>query len=100
MKNPFERRDNTVLVASVVVGSVAVGAAAYFLLTEAGAAVRERLITQFGRVRDLFGSTADEVAAPEVDYIHKRKKLPKTDREALLKHEILTAPDHNEVTEE
>ena len=101
MKNPFERRDNTVLVASVVVGSVAVGAATYWLLTEAGTKVRERLTTQFNSLRSRFSSNnqQDEVQ-PEITYIHKRKKTPKTDREALLHHEILTEPDNNEMTEE
>ena len=97
MKNPFERRDNTVLVASVVVGSVAVGAAAYFLLSEAGTSVRERLSNQFSRVCNLFGGT-QEAAYPQASYVHKRKKAPKTDRDAL--HEIVNAPDNNEVTEE
>jgi hypothetical protein len=102
MKNPFERRDNTVLVASVVVGSVAVGAATYFLLTEAGSKIRERFTNQFNSLRTRFagGGDIEQHAHPEAAYIHKRKKSPKTDREALLKHEVINAPDNNEVAEE
>jgi hypothetical protein len=101
MKNPFEKRDNTVLVASVVVGSVAVGAATYFLLTEAGIKIRERFSNQFNSLRTRFaGGDIEQHAHPEAAYTHKRKKSPKTNREALLKHEVLNAPDNNEVAEE
>ncbi|QKJ30326.1 hypothetical protein HQ865_11345 [Mucilaginibacter mali] len=101
MKNPFERRDNTVLIASLALGTVAVGAATYFVLSEKGAALRQRVTDQFSRVRNLFGgSTLEEHTEPTLEYARKKAKKPKTDREALLHHEILhDNPDNNEVVE-
>lgn len=40
MKNPFEKQNNTGLIAAILLGSVAAAAAAYLFMTEDGADVR------------------------------------------------------------
>jgi len=51
MKNPFVKQDHTFLIASIAVGSLAAGAAAYLFLTESGAETREKL---FGKIKEGF----------------------------------------------
>lgn len=100
MKNPFEKKDNTVLVASLALGTAAVGAATYFILSEKGAALRQKVTDQFSRVRNLFNKAdIEEHAEPAPVYVRKKAKAPKTDREALQHDEILHHPDNNEVVE-
>ncbi|TSJ36344.1 hypothetical protein FO440_22835 [Mucilaginibacter corticis] len=46
MKNPLEKNDHKILIAGVIIGAVAAGAAAYLLLTEDGAELRKQLSAQ------------------------------------------------------
>lgn len=92
MKNPFEKKDNTVLIASIVIGAVAAAGVTYLLLTETGATVRDQLAKQVDRLRNLITGAEEQREEPVVDYVNKRPKAPKTDREALLKHEIIAEP--------
>ncbi|MEO3407590.1 YtxH domain-containing protein [Mucilaginibacter sp. CAU 1740] len=91
MKNPFEKNDHKVLIAGIVIGSLAAGAAAYLFLTETGKEVRGQLSGHFNRLRDTFlghepeAATADETPS----YLQHKNKAPKTDREALKNNEIL-----------
>lgn len=92
MKNPFEKNDHKVLIAGIVIGSLAAGAAAYLFLTETGKEVRGQLSGHFNRLRNTFlgnesESNEDQEEAPA--YLQHKTKAPKTDREALKKHEIL-----------
>jgi gas vesicle protein len=96
MKNPFEKNDHKVLIAGIVIGSIAAGAAAYLFLTDTGTTVRQQLSGHFNRIRNAFiGVEPEPVADHSMDYLQPKMKKPKTDREALLKHEILSA-DHGE----
>ena len=101
MKNPFEKRDHTALIASVAIGSIAAGAATWLFTTERGAIVREQLAVQFEKLSNLFKSTSlEEVVEEHIpQYTHKRPKAPKTDREALLHNEILHEPEAGAATE-
>ncbi|GAB3917744.1 YtxH domain-containing protein [Mucilaginibacter boryungensis] len=92
MKNLFKQKNNNVLITSIVIGSVAAAAVTYLLLTESGATVRDQLAKQVDRLRDLITGAEKEPEETAVDYMHKKPKAPKTDREALLKHEIIGAP--------
>jgi hypothetical protein len=99
MKNPFEKNDHKVLIAGVIIGSVAAGAAAYLFLTRSGAAVREEIVGHFNRVLAAFSGSDDQSAEDHAkDYLQHPVKKPKTDREALLKHEILGGehPEHGQ----
>jgi gas vesicle protein len=91
MKNPFEKNDHKVLIAGIVIGSLAAGAAAYLLLTETGSEVRRQLRGHLGRLRDTFvGAQAeDETTDATPPYLQHKGKAPKTDREKLKKHEII-----------
>jgi hypothetical protein len=102
MKNPFEKNDHKVLIAGIIVGSAVAGAVAYLFLTETGANVRKELTGHVNRIRDaVMGIEKKPEPAPEPEYIHHEKpKAPKTDREALKKHEIIGAPEHGEPGEE
>lgn len=93
MKNPFEKNDHKILIAGAVVGSIAAGAAAYLFLTETGSQVRQQLAGHFGRMRDAFmGGRAEEPQSEPQAYLQHKDKAPKTDREKLLKHEVLHDP--------
>lgn len=96
MRNPFEKRDNSVLIASIVIGSVAAAGVTYLFLTETGAGLRDRLATQVDRLRNLITGTEEEHGEHVVDYIHKHPKAPKSDREAILKHGVITDHPHEE----
>jgi len=87
MKNPFKKKDNTLLIAGIAIGAAA-ASLAYLFLTESGSAVRQQFAGLFGRERD----ELDEEQDPQA-YMHHPGKAPKTDREALLKHEILHNTD-------
>ena len=101
MKNPFEKNDHKVLIAGIIIGSVAAGAAAYLFLTETGTSVRGQLAGHFNRMRDAFLGNEPEPVAEDhsTDYLKHKTKAPKTDREKLLKHEILS-PEGGETHQE
>lgn len=96
MKNPFEKNDHKVLIAGIVIGSVAAGAAAYLFLTETGASVRQQLAGHFNRMRNAFIGDGPEPATETPGYLQHKTKKPKTDREALLKHEIIDSEHQDE----
>ncbi|MFD0750537.1 hypothetical protein ACFQZS_10310 [Mucilaginibacter calamicampi] len=83
MKNPFKKKSNTLLIAGIAIGAAA-ASLAYLFLTESGTAVRQQLAGYFDRDVD----ESDEDEDPQ-DYLHHTAKAPKTDREALLRHEVL-----------
>lgn len=90
MKNPFEKDNHTALIAGVIIGSALAGTATYLFLTETGASVRDRLTGHLHRLRDqITGTRSEPVDNHHTDYMHHKQKAPKTDREKLLKHEIL-----------
>ncbi len=90
MKNPFKKSDHRALVGGIIVGSALVGTALYLLLTETGASVRGQIAGHFKRLKDSYSGHEPETASEHTkDYLQHKKKAPKTDREKLLKHEIL-----------
>jgi len=90
MKNPFKKKDNTLLIAGIAIGAAA-ASLAYLFLTESGTAVRQQLAGYFGK-----DGNEDENEDPQA-YLHHPAKAPKTDREALLKHEVLHNTDNGNV---
>lgn len=87
MKNPFKKKNNTLLIAGIAIGAAA-ASLAYLFLTESGTAVRQQLAGYFGK-----DETDDNDDEDPQAYMHHPGKAPKTDREALLKHEILHNTD-------
>lgn len=85
MKNPFARHDNTALIASLAVGSVAAGAAAYLFMTERGSNMRHQLMERFGFMRSEPVSDNNPT-----DYMKKPHKQPKTNRDELAHHNTIT----------
>jgi len=79
MKIPFVKHDNTMLIASVAIGSVAAGAAAYLFMTEKGKTMRQSLMERFG-----FMSSEPVQEDQHTDYMKKPRKQPKTDRDELI----------------
>lgn len=94
MKNPFQKDDNKLLIAGITVGSLAAGATAYLLMTERGKQIRTQLADKFGHMyTNFFGNRNSEAHTEETPaYMQHKGKAPKTDREKLLKHEILHEP--------
>ena len=88
------------MIAGIVIGAVAAGAAAYLLLTEKGAELRSEIGAQLdkllGREPTLSADTHEDPQA----YLHHKSKAPKTDRDALKKHDILHEGGHEEHPEE
>ncbi len=84
MKNPFKKKSNTLLIAGIAIGAAA-ASLAYLFLTESGIAVRQQIAGYFGKSDD---ADEDEEEDPQA-YLHHPAKAPKTDREALLKNEVL-----------
>jgi len=89
MKNPFKKKSNTLLIAGIAIGAAA-ASLAYLFLTESGTAVRQQLAGYFGQEEE----ESDEEQDPQA-YMHHPGKAPKTDREALLKHELLHNTDED-----
>lgn len=96
MKNPFEKKDNTALVAGIAIGAVAAGAAAYLILTEKGSGIRKRIADEVGNLVNKFLGGAEEAdEQPGYDFRQQHTaKTPKTDRAALVKDEVLSHPQH------
>jgi hypothetical protein len=91
MKNPFIKEEHNGLIAGLIIGSVAAATVSYLMLTGKGAVIRKDLSDAFGRIQDtIFGSQQQEEQEEDhsKDYLQKPHKAPKTDREALLKHQI------------
>lgn len=101
MNNPFEKKDNTALIISVAIGSIAAGAVTWLFMTERGSVVRDQISAQLDKLSDLFKTKAvEEVEEEHVpNYAHRKPKAPKTDREALLRNEILHEPSAGAATE-
>ncbi|MGY3214989.1 hypothetical protein [Mucilaginibacter sp. HD30] len=91
MKNPFKKKDNTLLIAGIAIGAAA-ASLAYLFLTESGIAVRQQLAGYFGQGQD--DADDHEEQDPQA-YMHHPGKAPKTDRDALLKNEILHNTDED-----
>lgn len=92
MKNPFERNNHKLLISGIVIGTVATSAAAYLFLTENGKQVRSRLNGQLAKIRNSFSGKQEIQANIQRDpsaYLKHKTKAPKTDRDALHKHELL-----------
>jgi gas vesicle protein len=100
MNNPFEKKDNTALIVSVAIGSIAAGAATWLFMTERGSVVRDQISTQLDKLSALFKNKAVEEVTEEhaPQYTHRKAKAPKTDREALHKDEILHEPNTGAAT--
>lgn len=79
MKKLFAKHDNTALIASLAIGSVAAGAAAYLFMTEKGSQMRQSLMERFGFMRS--EPVNDD---SHTDYTKKPHKQPKTDRDELI----------------
>ena len=90
MKNPFKKKNNTLLIAGIAIGAAA-ASLAYLFLTESGTAVRQQLAGYFGK-DEADNSEAEDPQA----YMHHPGKAPKTDREALLKNELLHKTDEDD----
>lgn len=87
MKNPFEKKsDNTVLIASIAIGSVAAGAAAYLFSTEKGASIRRKIAD----VVTGWFTKAEEVVEDHTAYLKKPMKARKTDLHEILEHGPIT----------
>ncbi|QQL49059.1 YtxH domain-containing protein [Mucilaginibacter ginkgonis] len=92
MKNPFEKEDNSSLIIGMLIGSLAAGAATYLFMTKRGATIRGEVSKQLNTLlKKIKGgeSATENVEDHSKDYLHKKHKAPKTDREDLLKHHIL-----------
>ncbi len=81
MKNPFVKHNNTALIASLALSTAAVGAAAYFLISEKGSNWRQQMMDRFG-----FGQTETEEETDRTSYLKKPRKAAKSDRNDLLHH--------------
>jgi hypothetical protein len=101
MKNPFEKEKHNGLIAGLIIGSVAAATVSYLMLTGKGAVIRRDLADTFARLQNtIFGSHEQEEEDHTKDYLQKPHKTPKTDREALLKHQILAEDSGAHRTEE
>jgi hypothetical protein len=76
MKNPFKKKDNTAIIATIAVASIAAGAVAYLFLTESGGSVRSDL-------KKKIKSIAKDAA---IDAISKHIKIPKKAARAAAAH--------------
>ncbi len=76
MKNPFKKKDNTTIIATVAVASLAAGAVAYLFLTDNGTELRSRW-------KKKIKSIAKDAA---VDAINKHTRIPKKIARAATEH--------------
>ncbi|MGY3215048.1 hypothetical protein [Mucilaginibacter sp. HD30] len=76
MKNPFKKKNNTAIIATIAVASIAAGAVAYLFLTESGSNVRSGL-------KKKIKSIAKDAA---VDAIAKHTRIPKKVAKAAAAH--------------
>ncbi len=83
MKNPFVKHNNTALIASLALGTAAVGAAAYFLISEKGSNWRQQIMERFGFAQN---NQAEPQEVDHTAYLKKPHKATKTDRNDLLHH--------------
>lgn len=67
MKNPFVKKDKTLLITAIAVGAVAAGAATYLYLTDSGASFR-------GNLKKKAKKAAKDVAAGAIS---RKTGLPK-----------------------
>ncbi len=82
MKNPFVKNTNhTALIASLALGTAAIGAAAYYLMTEKGTNWRQQMMDRLG-----FGQNEPTEETDHTAYMQKPRKASKTDRDDLLRH--------------
>lgn len=88
MKNPFVKQDNSVMVVSIALGSVAAGAAAYLFLTEKGAGIRNQMTDKLGWLGKLFAKN-EQANEHDTSYLEKPRKAPKTNKNELLHHEVI-----------
>ncbi len=85
MKNPFVKNTNhTALIASLALGTAAVGAAAYYLMSERGTSWRQQMMDRLG-----FGQAETEEETNHTAYMQKPRKASKTDRDDLLHHSTI-----------
>lgn len=91
MSNPFKKRKYTTLGTGLVLGSVAAGIAGYLFYTKNGAEVRNMLADKIDQLRlKFFAQQQPDGETDETpEYMVHHQKAPKTDREKLLKGEIL-----------
>jgi len=76
MKNPFKKKDNTAIIATIAVASIAAGAVAYLFLTESGNGVRAGLTKKIKAI-------AKDAA---VEAVNKYAKIPKKVAKAAAEH--------------
>ncbi len=99
MNSPFKKQDNSALIAGIILSSVAAGTIAYLFTTENGNAVRKQLKEKLTKLLDKLTGKLETDTHPghvhhETFYQNRRKvKAPKSDREKILKHEILSHHD-------
>ena len=95
MNSPFKKQDNSALIAGIIISSVAAGTIAYLFTTENGNEVRKQLKEKLNGFFDKLMEKPETDNHPghvhhESAYQNRRKvKAPKSDREKILKHEIL-----------
>jgi hypothetical protein len=90
MKNPFEKNNNTGLVAAIAIGSFAAGAVTYLFTTERGASVRRKITDYAAQLRKSFNGEQKEERHHKAHHPTEHHKTPKTDRKSLKHHEIIT----------
>lgn len=76
MKNPFKKKDNTAIIATVAVASLAAGAIAYLFLSDNGSELRSGW-------KKKIKSIAKDAA---VDAINKHTRIPKKIARAATEH--------------
>jgi len=81
MKNPFVKNSNhTALIASLALGTAAIGAAAYYLMSDKGTNWRQQMMDRLG-----FGRNEAQEETDHTAYMQKPRKASKTDRDDLMR---------------